>query len=70
VMMLFVFQTSAGIVAAWSAKLQAVGIGAVCVAAGVLLDLLEMLVAVVQAYIFTYLSAIFLSLYGEGHHGG
>jgi F-type H+-transporting ATPase subunit a len=70
VMMLFVFQASAGLLAAWSDKAQALGIGAVCVLAGVLLGLLEMLVAALQAYIFTYLSAIFLSLYAEGHHGG
>jgi F-type H+-transporting ATPase subunit a len=70
VMMLFVFQASAGFVAAWGDKAQAMGIGAVCILAGVMLGLLEMLVAALQAYIFTYLSAIFLSLYAEGHHGG
>jgi F-type H+-transporting ATPase subunit a len=68
VMMLFVFQASAGILTAGLSK--AVGLGAICVIASVLLCLLELLVAALQAYIFTYLSAIFLSLYAEGHHGG
>jgi F-type H+-transporting ATPase subunit a len=70
VMMLFVFQAASGVLAVWTDKAQALGIGAVCILAGVLLGLLELLVAALQAYIFTYLSAIFLSLYAEGHHGG
>jgi F-type H+-transporting ATPase subunit a len=68
VMMLFVFQASSQVVAAGAAR--AAGIGTICVLAGVVLGLLEILVAALQAYIFTYLSAIFLSLYAEGHHGG
>jgi F-type H+-transporting ATPase subunit a len=67
VVMLFVFQAFSEIVSAGVAK--AAGIGAVCVLAGVALACLEILVAAIQAYIFTYLSAIFLSLYAEGHHG-
>jgi len=68
VMMLFVFQASASILSAGLGN--AVGLGAVCVIASVLLCLLEILVAALQAYIFTYLSAIFLSLYAEGQHEG
>ena len=69
VMMLFVFQQYSSVLAGWRAKTMAVGTGAVCVAASFLMCLLDILVAVVQAYIFTYLSAIFLSLYAEGKHG-
>ena len=68
VMMLFVFQASANILSAGLGK--AVGLGAICVIASVLLCLLEILVAALQAYIFTYLSAIFLALYAEGQHEG
>lgn len=68
VVMLFVFQASAGVVSAGLA--QAAGISSICIVAGVALACLEILVAAIQAYIFTYLSAIFLSLYAEGHHGG
>ena len=67
-MMLFVFQASANILSAGLGK--AVGLGAICVIASVLLCLLEILVAALQAYIFTYLSAIFLGLYAEGQHEG
>jgi F-type H+-transporting ATPase subunit a len=68
VVMLFVFQASAEVVSAGVA--QAAGISSICIVAGVMLACLEILVAAIQAYIFTYLSAIFLSLYAEGHHGG
>jgi F-type H+-transporting ATPase subunit a len=43
-------------------------VGPVCVGGAVLLSLLELFVAVLQAYIFTFLSAMFLGLYVESEH--
>ena len=40
----------------------------VCVLAGVLANILDLLVAFLQAYIFTYLSAMFIGLYAEPSH--
>lgn len=39
-----------------------------CIIASVLVNVLELLVAGLQAYIFTFLTAIFLGLYAEGGH--
>lgn len=43
-------------------------IGPFCIAASVLVDLMELLVAGLQAYIFTFLTATFLGLYVEPAH--
>jgi F-type H+-transporting ATPase subunit a len=43
-------------------------VGPVCVAGSVLVDLMELLVAGLQAYILTFLTAMFLGLYGEPAH--
>lgn len=49
-------------------NIAALGVSAVCILASVLLDVLEVMVAGLQAYIFTYLTAIFLGLYVEPGH--
>jgi F-type H+-transporting ATPase subunit a len=43
-------------------------IGPFCVAASVVVEVMELLVAGLQAYIFTFLTAMFLGLYGEPAH--
>ncbi len=43
-------------------------VGPLCVLFSVLVGLLELLVACLQAYIFTFLTAIFLGLYVESEH--
>ncbi|MCD4823402.1 MAG: F0F1 ATP synthase subunit A [Phycisphaerae bacterium] len=43
-------------------------IGPVCIVASVLVDLMELLVAGLQAYIYTFLSAMFFGLYIEASH--
>jgi len=50
-------------------NITALGVSVVCILASVLLDVLEVMVAGLQAYIFTYLTAIFLGLYVEPGHG-
>jgi F-type H+-transporting ATPase subunit a len=44
-------------------------VGPFCIAASVVVEILELLVAGLQAYIFTFLTAIFLALYAESSHG-
>ena len=44
-------------------------VGPFCVAAGVIVDVMELLVSGLQAYIFTFLTAMFLGLYVEPKHG-
>ena len=44
------------------------GVTAVCVLAGALVCILELLVAALQAYVFTFLTAMFLGLYVESSH--
>ncbi|MFZ1991333.1 MAG: F0F1 ATP synthase subunit A, partial [Alphaproteobacteria bacterium] len=44
-------------------------VGPFCIAASVVVQILELLVAGLQAYIFTFLTAIFLALYAESSHG-
>lgn len=63
VLMMFIFQLSAN----WLrvSVLKAVGVGLVCILASVVVNILELMVAGLQAYIFTFLSAVFLSLYVE-----
>lgn len=46
-------------------KIHAFYIAPICIIASVLVDLMELLVAGLQAYIFTFLTAIFLGLYVE-----
>lgn len=43
-------------------------VGPLCIAASVLVDLMELLVAGLQAYIYTFLLAMFLGLYVEPSH--
>jgi F-type H+-transporting ATPase subunit a len=43
-------------------------VGPICVVGSVLVDLMEMLVAGLQAYIYTFLTAMFLGLYVEPSH--
>lgn len=43
-------------------------IGPFCVAASVVVEVMELLVAGLQAYIFTFLTAMFLGLYAETSH--
>ncbi len=43
-------------------------VGPICVVGSVLVDLMEMLVAGLQAYILTFLTAMFVGLYGEPSH--
>ena len=64
VLMMFVLQSLHG-------PLQALlGVGVVCILASAVMSLLDVLVAVGQAYILTFLVAIFLSLYTtESAHG-
>jgi len=40
----------------------------ICVIGSVMVDFMEMLVACLQAYIYTFLTAMFLGLYGEPSH--
>jgi len=49
-------------------NLAIMGLSVLCVVAGALLYVMELLVAGLQAYIFTYLTAIFLGLYMEPGH--
>ena len=51
-----------------SNKVDAFYIGPICVIGSVLVDFLELLVAALQAYIFTFLTAMFLGLYAEPSH--
>ncbi|MFA6134939.1 MAG: F0F1 ATP synthase subunit A [Phycisphaerae bacterium] len=64
VFMMFIVMTLEGQVKV----LQLALIGPVCIVFSVLLSLLELLVAGLQAYIFTFLTAIFLGLYIEPSH--
>jgi F0F1-type ATP synthase membrane subunit a len=43
-------------------------VGPICIVGSVLVDLMELLVAGLQAYIYTFLTAMFLGLYGEPSH--
>jgi F-type H+-transporting ATPase subunit a len=43
-------------------------VGPLCVVGSVLVDLMELLVAGLQAYIYTFLTAIFIGLYAEPAH--
>ncbi len=47
---------------------QMVGVSAACILGSVAVDLMELLVAGLQAYIFTFLTAMFLGLYVEPEH--
>lgn len=51
-----------------SASLHVLYVGPLCVAAGVLANVLDLLVAFLQAYVFTFLSAIFIGMYTESAH--
>ena len=70
VMMMFVVQT---VLASYETilnpalenKIHAFYIAPVCIIASVLVDLMELLVAGLQAYIYTFLTAMFLGLYVE-----
>ena len=44
------------------------GVGIICVLVGVVVSVMELLVAALQAYIFTFLTAMYLGLYVEPEH--
>jgi len=62
VLMMFIVQ------AMQSAIVHVFYVGPFCIVGSVLVDLLELMVAVLQAYIYTFLSAVFLGLYVEAEH--
>ncbi len=66
VLLLFVFQAGA----AWveTGSKHVLHVAPAVVAASVLVSILELVVAGLQAYIFTFLAAMFLGLYAEGQH--
>jgi F-type H+-transporting ATPase subunit a len=66
ILMLFILQALAALMREKAADLFY--IAPACILTSVGVDLLELLVAVLQAYIFTFLTAMFLSLYGEEAH--
>jgi F-type H+-transporting ATPase subunit a len=66
ILMLFILQALAALLRERAADLFY--IAPACILTSVGVDLLELLVAVLQAYIFTFLTAMFLSLYGEEAH--
>jgi len=66
VLLMFVLQALAAMLADESYRLLYVG--PICILAGVAVNILELLVAGLQAYIFTFLSAMFLGLYAETSH--
>ena len=66
VLMIFILQTLSGFLQEGTAHLFYVG--PACVLGSVMVDLLELMVAGLQAYVFTFLTAVFLSLYVEAEH--
>jgi len=62
--MMFILAAELG----WSTLAQSLAIDALSIAASVMFSLLELMVAVLQAYIFTFLTAIFIGLYTEPSH--
>jgi F-type H+-transporting ATPase subunit a len=68
VMMMFIVQALGRWMGDWMHGAVNVLPITVCIGASVLIDLMEMMVAVLQAYIFTFLTAIFLGLYVEPAH--
>jgi F-type H+-transporting ATPase subunit a len=62
VIMMFIVQ------AAEQQVVRVLYVGPFCIAASVVVDLMELLVAGLQAYIFTFLTATFLGLYVEPAH--
>jgi len=65
VMMMFIFQGLAGWI---EGKLSVIYIAPACILASVVVNLLELLVAGLQAYIFTFLTAMFLGMYVEAEN--
>lgn len=73
VLMMFILQT---LLATYETALDATVaneihffyVAPICVVGSVLVDLMELLVAGLQAYIYTFLTAMFLGLYGEPTH--
>ncbi|MFP4054955.1 MAG: F0F1 ATP synthase subunit A [Phycisphaerae bacterium] len=63
VMMMFIVQGLEGWVQDLAGNLANLAPVVVCIVASVLIDLMELMVAGLQAYIFTFLTAIFLGLY-------
>lgn len=63
VLLMFIFQMAAEGIGNSLGKFT--GIGVVCVLSSVVMNVMEILVAALQAYIFTFLSAIYLGLYAE-----
>ena len=73
VMMMFIVQRLTATVASISDSstpndISSFYIGPICIIASVFVDLMEILVAGLQAYIYTFLSAMFIGLYVEASH--
>ena len=68
VMMMFIVQGIESWMVDLTGNIASLAPVAVCIVASVLIDLLELMVAGLQAYIFTFLTAIFLGLYVEPVH--
>jgi F-type H+-transporting ATPase subunit a len=66
ILAMFVFQAVAGWMESRSAGVFYVPV--ICIASGVAANILDLLVAAIQAYIFTFLTAIFIGLYGAPSH--
>ncbi|MFB3892196.1 MAG: F0F1 ATP synthase subunit A [Phycisphaerae bacterium] len=66
VMLMLIFQALAGYLR--SSSWHVFVVGPLCILASVAVNLLELLVAIVQAYVFTFLSAIFIGLAMEESH--
>jgi F-type H+-transporting ATPase subunit a len=62
--MMFILAANLG----WATLLQSLAIDTLSIAASVAFSLLELMVATLQAYIFTFLTAIFIGLYTEPSH--
>ncbi len=70
VVMMFIVQTSVASFQSISSSaaeknIHAFYVAPICIAASVLVDMMELLVAGLQAYIYTFLTALFIGLYAE-----
>ncbi len=65
---LMMFVAEAGIAFTRTRAMDIGYIGPIVIIATVLVSILELVVAILQAYIFTFLAATFLGLYSEGEH--
>lgn len=68
VMMMFVIESLQAFITTAMASYQFLYVAPICIMATVMMYIMELLVAVLQAYIFTFLTALFLGLYVEPSH--